>query len=173
MNIYLHKLQAHLKVTFWYFAGTFDNTLLIFGSDHGLPYGDFRRTPQGRLEHKLPLQLLVFPKWFKQEHNSLYDTLKVTRTLLAHSNSFLKSQNTITEKIHHCFASNSKPQCYVQSAALSHIILIDWLNYWLIDWLIELLQWISDQLIGWFIDRSANRPTDWLINWLQWLLWHL
>ena len=62
-------------------VGTFDNTLLIFGSDHGSWVGDFRLTRFGRIEARLPLQLLVFPKWFKKEHKSLYETVKVIFSL--------------------------------------------------------------------------------------------
>ena len=58
-------------------VGTFENTLVIFGSDHGTRFGNFRQTPQGRIEERLPLQLLIFPKWFKQEYKSLYETLQV------------------------------------------------------------------------------------------------
>ena len=50
---------------------------MILGSDHGARFGRFRNTAQGRIEERLPVQLLVFPKWFKKEYKSVYETLKV------------------------------------------------------------------------------------------------
>jgi hypothetical protein len=58
-------------------VGTFKNTLLIFGSDHGARFGAFRGTSLGRMEERLPLQLLVFPEWFKNEYKEIYEMLQV------------------------------------------------------------------------------------------------
>ena len=71
------------------FLGTFENTLVILGSDHGTRFGRFRNTGQGRIEERLPVQLLVFPKWFKKEYKSGYETLKVLLALFTYPNIML------------------------------------------------------------------------------------
>ena len=53
-----------------------NNTLLIVMSDHGARIGDARATLQGKLEERLPLMSLTFPKWFSQKHPDLVHNLK-------------------------------------------------------------------------------------------------
>ena len=52
--------------------------------------------------------------------------------------------------------------------------LTDWLSDWLIDWLIDgLTDWLSDWLIDWLIDGLTDWLSDWLIDWLidWWTNW--
>ncbi|XP_015600552.1 uncharacterized protein LOC107270233 isoform X2 [Cephus cinctus] len=42
------------------------NTALVIMSDHGMRWGDFRQTYQGRLEGSLPFVFLVLPKWWRK-----------------------------------------------------------------------------------------------------------
>lgn len=46
-----------------------NSTVLIFMSDHGMRWGAFRETYQGRLEESLPFLYLVFPDWFKKKYS--------------------------------------------------------------------------------------------------------
>ena len=45
--------------------GHLDNTLLVTMSDHGPRMGDMRNTAQGKIEERLPMMSLAFPKQFK------------------------------------------------------------------------------------------------------------
>ena len=56
--------------------GYLDDTLLILLGDHGWRYGDFRQTVQGKLEERLPLFSMTFPKWFKQKYPTLANNLR-------------------------------------------------------------------------------------------------
>lgn len=58
-------------------TGTFDNTLVIFGSDHGARFGNLRETALGRVEERLPLHLMVFPQWFRKDYKDMFETFQV------------------------------------------------------------------------------------------------
>lgn len=51
------------------------NTAVIFMSDHGMRWGSFRQTYQGRLEDSLPFIFFLFPDWWKQQHPQAWDNL--------------------------------------------------------------------------------------------------
>lgn len=57
--------------------GYLNNTLLIVLGDHGWRYGDFRQTIQGKLEERLPLFIMAFPKWFKTQYPEIARNLKI------------------------------------------------------------------------------------------------
>lgn len=49
-------------------TGALDNTFLILMSDHGIRWGSFRSTYQGRMEERQPFLYLVPPKWFPEKY---------------------------------------------------------------------------------------------------------
>ncbi|XP_064638766.1 uncharacterized protein LOC135494587 isoform X2 [Lineus longissimus] len=53
-----------------------DNTLLVVMSDHGARYSTVRHTIQGKLEERLPLMSLAFPKWFQKKYPASIKNLK-------------------------------------------------------------------------------------------------
>jgi hypothetical protein len=53
-----------------------DNTLLVVMSDHGARYSTVRHTIQGKLEERLPLMSLTFPKWFQRKYPAYMKNLK-------------------------------------------------------------------------------------------------
>ncbi|XP_022807728.1 uncharacterized protein LOC111344742 [Stylophora pistillata] len=53
-----------------------NDTLLVVMSDHGFRYGDTRATFQGKLEERLPIMSLTFPRWFLQQYPELIHNLK-------------------------------------------------------------------------------------------------
>jgi hypothetical protein len=56
--------------------GYLNNTLLMLLGDHGARFGDFRQTVQGKLEERLPLFSMIFPKWFKRKYPELAKNLR-------------------------------------------------------------------------------------------------
>ncbi|XP_008207346.2 uncharacterized protein LOC100117011 [Nasonia vitripennis] len=52
------------------------DTALIFMSDHGMRWGSFRQTYQGRLEDSLPFLFILLPDWWKQDHPAAWDNLQ-------------------------------------------------------------------------------------------------
>lgn len=62
--------DVHNLLSEGYKQGKFDNTALIFLSDHGLHMGAFYmlRTYSGRIENSLPLLDIVLPSWFLQQY---------------------------------------------------------------------------------------------------------
>ncbi|XP_045199770.2 uncharacterized protein LOC123554018 [Mercenaria mercenaria] len=59
------KLKGHLE-----------NTVLIVFGDHGARYSKVRYTVQGKMEERLPLMSLTFPKWFRVKYPHLFKNLK-------------------------------------------------------------------------------------------------
>ncbi|OWF43798.1 uncharacterized protein LOC110459247 [Mizuhopecten yessoensis] len=62
--------------------GHFDNTVLMFMSDHGSRIDDLRNTAVGRIEARMPLLTIVLPGRFKQQHQGLVDTMKENTKVL-------------------------------------------------------------------------------------------
>ncbi|CAH0564870.1 unnamed protein product [Brassicogethes aeneus] len=48
--------------------GVFDDSIVIFLSDHGIRFGEVRQTTTGWFEERLPMNLISLPKWFKQKY---------------------------------------------------------------------------------------------------------
>ena len=63
-------------------SGYLNNTVLVVLGDHGWRYGEFRQTIQGKLEERLPLFTMAFPKWFKKRHPQLAKNLKTNTNRL-------------------------------------------------------------------------------------------
>ncbi|RZC39844.1 DUF229 and/or Phosphodiest domain containing protein [Asbolus verrucosus] len=62
--------------------GHLDNTAMIVMSDHGIRWGDIRKTYQGRMEERLPFNFVVLPDWYKEQYQDAYNNLlKNTRRL--------------------------------------------------------------------------------------------
>lgn len=63
-------------------TGAFNTTFMIFLSDHGMRWGDIRRTSIGWFEERLPFIYIWVPEWFKQKHPDFYKNLKTNRNRL-------------------------------------------------------------------------------------------
>jgi len=57
-------------------TGAFNTTFIIFLSDHGMRFGDIRKTAIGWYEERLPFIYVWVPEWFKQKHPDIYNNLK-------------------------------------------------------------------------------------------------
>ncbi|XP_050416804.2 uncharacterized protein LOC126830459 [Patella vulgata] len=62
--------------------GLLKNTVLIFFSDHGMRFGEIRETYIGKLEERLPMMFLVFPKWFYKKYPQITQNLKINQNRL-------------------------------------------------------------------------------------------
>lgn len=72
-----HDFLAYLKQN-----DLLHNTAVVFMSDHGLRWGSFRQTYQGRLEDSLPFVFLMLPDWWRSQHPYAVETLeRNTRSL--------------------------------------------------------------------------------------------
>lgn len=58
-------------------AQALNNTFLFFLSDHGIRYGDFRKTKIGKMEDNTPFMFILPPKWFEKQHPSAWNNLKI------------------------------------------------------------------------------------------------
>ncbi|XP_055893294.1 uncharacterized protein LOC129921593 [Biomphalaria glabrata] len=56
--------------------GHFNNTVLIFYSDHGYRFGNMRTSYIGKVEERLPFMYLVFPPSFHEKYPELVKNLK-------------------------------------------------------------------------------------------------
>ena len=72
MDDYLPEYLESLRET-----GVLNNTAVFMFGDHGSRYGPIRETKQGRLEERLPLNLIMLPDWWTNAHpkeaKNLYD----------------------------------------------------------------------------------------------------
>lgn len=57
-------------------VGVFNNTVLIFMSDHGIRWGGIRSTFQGYLEERLPFLFITYPDWFQKKYAVAVDNLR-------------------------------------------------------------------------------------------------
>lgn len=57
-------------------AGVFNNTVLVFMSDHGIRWGGIRATYQGYQEERLPFLFLSFPDWFRKKYPTAIGNLR-------------------------------------------------------------------------------------------------
>ncbi|XP_015182249.1 PREDICTED: uncharacterized protein LOC107069440 isoform X2 [Polistes dominula] len=53
-----------------------NNTALIMMSDHGLRFGQFRQTFQGKMEDSLPFSFLVLPKWWRDKYSVAWANMR-------------------------------------------------------------------------------------------------
>jgi len=58
-------------------GGHFNNTVLIFFSDHGPRFSSWRKTYIGRFEERLPFNYIVFPEWFPKKYPELDRILRI------------------------------------------------------------------------------------------------
>lgn len=49
-------------------SGRLENTILVFFSDHGIRFGEFRYTKMGWLEERLPFMYIRLPAWFEEAY---------------------------------------------------------------------------------------------------------
>ncbi|CAG0895969.1 unnamed protein product [Darwinula stevensoni] len=54
----------------------FNNTVLIFMSDHGIRWGDLRNTDVGKLEDRLPFAFVYVPPWFRHRYRKEWNALQ-------------------------------------------------------------------------------------------------
>jgi len=57
--------------------GYFKNTVFVFLSDHGMRWGPFRKTWQGKLEDKMPFLYFILPKWMETEFPIAVKNLRI------------------------------------------------------------------------------------------------
>lgn len=57
--------------------GVFESNIVIFLSDHGLRFGDFRNTKTGWYEERLPFLQFWIPQWFRDKYPTMYENLKL------------------------------------------------------------------------------------------------
>ena len=60
-----------------------DDTFIIFFGDHGSRFGPLRQTAQGKLEERLPLNLLFAPKRFLENHPVIAQNLHTNQQRLS------------------------------------------------------------------------------------------
>lgn len=76
-----------------------DNTFVIIMSDHGLRFGEFRMTEQGKLEERMPYFGIFVPRRFRELYPSKYQTfLKNTGRLIVPSDIHETLLDIINEK---------------------------------------------------------------------------
>jgi len=56
--------------------GVYESSLIVFLSDHGARFGDFRQTHVGWMEEMLPFIFFRFPEWWKKENPQKYKNLQ-------------------------------------------------------------------------------------------------
>ncbi|XP_034485978.1 uncharacterized protein LOC117790598 isoform X3 [Drosophila innubila] len=63
-------------------SGVFEDSIIVFFSDHGMRFGDLRNLDNGFLEERMPILYIWLPEWFKTEYPEFADSLKLNRNRL-------------------------------------------------------------------------------------------
>ncbi|XP_037814750.1 uncharacterized protein LOC119605609 [Lucilia sericata] len=66
----------------WEKQGIFDNSVVMFFSDHGVRWGPLLKLSQSFLEERLPMFFISLPKWFRQEYPKLVRNLEINQKRL-------------------------------------------------------------------------------------------
>lgn len=64
----LGDVSYYNLITYLYSQHLMNQTALIVMSDHGMRWGSFRQTYQGRMEDSLPFVFVVLPRWLKEKY---------------------------------------------------------------------------------------------------------
>ncbi|CAD6242737.1 GSCOCG00009554001-RA-CDS [Cotesia congregata] len=72
----LGDLPYSESISYLHNQGFLNNTVLIVMSDHGMRWGEFRQTYQGRIEGSLPLMFIILPEWWKKKFPLAVNNLK-------------------------------------------------------------------------------------------------
>ncbi|XP_032676135.1 uncharacterized protein LOC116846422 isoform X2 [Odontomachus brunneus] len=56
--------------------GLLNRTVLVMMSDHGIRWGEFRQTYQGKTEDRLPFVFVVLPKWWREKYPLAWSNLQ-------------------------------------------------------------------------------------------------
>lgn len=70
---YMHALNQ---------TGTFENSIIVFFSDHGMRFGELRKLDSGFLEERMPVLYIWLPHWFREEHPQFVLSLEVNKNRL-------------------------------------------------------------------------------------------
>ncbi|XP_043463756.1 uncharacterized protein LOC122499454 [Leptopilina heterotoma] len=62
--------------------GVMNDSMIIFLSDHGIRFGEFRKTFMGWYEERLPFFYIWLPKWFRDENPEAYRSLTANQNRL-------------------------------------------------------------------------------------------
>ncbi|ESO93710.1 hypothetical protein LOTGIDRAFT_93092, partial [Lottia gigantea] len=68
-EVYHNRLQEFER------QGIFNSSVVFLFSDHGLRFGSFRETYIGKLEERLPMVYVIFPKWFSKKYPEIHSNL--------------------------------------------------------------------------------------------------
>ncbi|CAL7949038.1 unnamed protein product [Xylocopa violacea] len=63
-------------ITYLYTEQLLNQTALIVMSDHGMRWGEFRQTYQGRMEDSLPFVFIVLPRWWRDKYQVAWANLR-------------------------------------------------------------------------------------------------
>lgn len=62
--------------------GVFNESIVIFFSDHGVRFGHIMRYPTGWLENRLPFMFISIPPFLKEKHPEFVNSLKINQNRL-------------------------------------------------------------------------------------------
>ncbi|KAM7351422.1 uncharacterized protein ACRADG_004278 isoform 2-T4 [Cochliomyia hominivorax] len=63
--------------------GILNQTIIFLMSDHGIRWGSFRKTYQGMMEERLPLLIILYPKWLRQKYPEALANLEINAKRLS------------------------------------------------------------------------------------------
>ncbi|XP_023235860.1 uncharacterized protein LOC111635199 [Centruroides sculpturatus] len=75
-------LPSKELLTHFHENGVFNNTFVLFFSDHGIRFGNIRKTYIGKFEERMPFVFLIFPKWFYEKYPEYAKNLHINERRL-------------------------------------------------------------------------------------------
>ncbi|KAK5644324.1 hypothetical protein RI129_005624 [Pyrocoelia pectoralis] len=95
-------------------SGIFDNSIVIFFSDHGIRFGTVTYTHAGWLEERLPFFYMTVPKWFQKKFPRKYSNLVLnSNRLITPYDLYMTLQEilVLSGKKYSMKASTACPEC--------------------------------------------------------------
>lgn len=95
-------------------TGVLNTSMVVFVSDHGIRFGDIRKTRTGWFEERLPFLYIWLPEWFRSKHPQVMENLKTNENRFTTPyDLFLTLQDVLvySERNHTYRPSSACPTC--------------------------------------------------------------
>uniref|UniRef100_A0A0C9RZ88 FRYL_0 protein n=1 Tax=Fopius arisanus TaxID=64838 RepID=A0A0C9RZ88_9HYME len=123
----------------FYQEGIMENTALIVMSDHGMRWGEFRQTYQGRMEGSLPFVFMVLPKWWREKYPIAFANLRKNAESL-----------TTPYDLHETLTDLLKPELVEEERIKKRTKIINWFDD----------KKLLPRGISWFLPIPESRTCD-------------
>ncbi|XP_068217916.1 uncharacterized protein [Palaemon carinicauda] len=96
-------------------GGHLENTVLFFLSDHGMRFGEIRKTYPGYIEERMPYVMIRLPDWFKEQYPDAYNNMRINAKRLTSTFDLYVTLRDILRRDYANLNESATPARYGQS----------------------------------------------------------